>query len=99
MDRRRMGLKVEVESVNGGEDVFDAVSADAKVQPEHLVIIVNGIVGSVGVLVVVEYGGVKMCDVSRNKIGGGDGAGNITSGVGSRRRCIVTAHHSVLRLK
>ncbi|KAI7981562.1 hypothetical protein LOK49_Contig32G00039 [Camellia lanceoleosa] len=45
MDRRRMGLKVEVESVNGGEDVFDAVSADAKVQPEHLVSMVNGIVG------------------------------------------------------
>lgn len=46
MDRRRMGQKVEVESVNGGEDVFDAVSVDAKVQPEHLVIMVNGIVGS-----------------------------------------------------
>ncbi|KAI8012956.1 Phospholipid-transporting ATPase 2 [Camellia lanceoleosa] len=45
MDRRRMGLKVEFESVNGGEDVFDVVSADAKVQPEHLVIMVNGIVG------------------------------------------------------
>ncbi|KAI8014645.1 hypothetical protein LOK49_LG05G00074 [Camellia lanceoleosa] len=45
MDRRRMGLKVEVEYVNGGEDVFDAVSADAKIQPEHLVIMVNGIVG------------------------------------------------------
>ncbi|THG22458.1 hypothetical protein TEA_023029 [Camellia sinensis var. sinensis] len=46
MDRRRMGQKVEVESVNGGEDVFDAVSVDAKVQPEHLVIMVNGMVGS-----------------------------------------------------
>ncbi|KAJ9689554.1 hypothetical protein PVL29_014973 [Vitis rotundifolia] len=37
---------VEVESVDG-EDVFDAVAAaEAKVFPEHLVIMVNGIVGS-----------------------------------------------------
>ncbi|XP_011069882.1 uncharacterized protein LOC105155665 isoform X1 [Sesamum indicum] len=38
--------KVEVESTNGGEDVFDAAAAEAKVQPDHLVIMVNGIIGS-----------------------------------------------------
>ncbi|KAF8392924.1 hypothetical protein HHK36_021164 [Tetracentron sinense] len=35
------GQKVEVESVQGGEDVWDAASA-----PEHLVVMVNGIIGS-----------------------------------------------------
>ncbi|KAH7854782.1 hypothetical protein Vadar_017745 [Vaccinium darrowii] len=44
--RRRKGQKVEVESVNGGVDLFDAAAADAKVPPEHLVIMVNGIGGS-----------------------------------------------------
>lgn len=39
------GQKVEVENVNGGEDIFDAASAEAKVQPQHLVIMVNGLVG------------------------------------------------------
>ncbi|XP_009759145.1 putative lipase YDL109C isoform X1 [Nicotiana tabacum] len=42
----RKGQKVEIESVNDGEDVFDAASAKAKLQPEHLVIMVNGLVGS-----------------------------------------------------
>ncbi|KAJ9689555.1 hypothetical protein PVL29_014973 [Vitis rotundifolia] len=45
-DRAGKGRMVEVESVDG-EDVFDAVAAaEAKVFPEHLVIMVNGIVGS-----------------------------------------------------
>ncbi|WJZ98885.1 hypothetical protein VitviT2T_017378 [Vitis vinifera] len=45
-DRAGKGWMVEVESM-GGEDVFDAVvAAEAKVFPEHLVIMVNGIVGS-----------------------------------------------------
>ncbi|KAL3819535.1 hypothetical protein ACJIZ3_005440 [Penstemon smallii] len=38
--------KVEIEYVNGGEDVFDAAAAESKVQPDHLVIMVNGIIGS-----------------------------------------------------
>ncbi|XP_060171591.1 putative lipase YDR444W [Lycium barbarum] len=38
--------KVEIESVNDGEDVFDAASAKAKLQPEHLVVMVNGLIGS-----------------------------------------------------
>eukprot|EP00257_Ricinus_communis_P028025 XP_025015439.1 uncharacterized protein LOC8277519 [Ricinus communis] len=37
-------LKVEVDS--GGEDVFDAATVDSAVPPNHLVIMVNGIVGS-----------------------------------------------------
>lgn len=37
--------KVEIESANGGEDVFDAAAAEARVQPDHLVIMVNGIIG------------------------------------------------------
>ncbi|KAL3532866.1 hypothetical protein ACH5RR_006387 [Cinchona calisaya] len=48
-DRTNKGQKVEVESkVNneGGEDFFDAASAEAKVQPQHLVIMVNGLAGS-----------------------------------------------------
>ncbi|KAA8522776.1 hypothetical protein F0562_009199 [Nyssa sinensis] len=46
VDRPRAGQKVEVDSVNSGEDVFDAASAEAKVCPEHLIIMVNGIIGS-----------------------------------------------------
>ncbi|KAG8372418.1 hypothetical protein BUALT_Bualt12G0064100 [Buddleja alternifolia] len=39
--------KVEVESVNGGgKDVFDAAAAEARVKPDHLIIMVNGIIGS-----------------------------------------------------
>ncbi|KAI8565797.1 hypothetical protein RHMOL_Rhmol03G0289500 [Rhododendron molle] len=45
-DPRRKGQKVEVESVDGGVDFFDKAAADAKVPPEHLVIMVNGIGGS-----------------------------------------------------
>ncbi|KAL8493254.1 hypothetical protein ACS0TY_024465 [Phlomoides rotata] len=37
--------KVEVESADGGEDVFDAAAAEARVA-DHLVIMVNGIIGS-----------------------------------------------------
>lgn len=37
--------KVEIETVNGGEDVYDAAAAEGKVQPDHLVIMVNGIIG------------------------------------------------------
>ncbi|KAJ6863166.1 hypothetical protein NC652_039888 [Populus alba x Populus x berolinensis] len=37
-------LKVEVES--GGEDFMDAAVAEARVSPQHLVIMVNGIIGS-----------------------------------------------------
>lgn len=36
--------KVEVESANGGEDVFDAAAVEARVA-DHLVIMVNGIIG------------------------------------------------------
>ncbi|CAI0394048.1 unnamed protein product [Linum tenue] len=45
--RRRMkgGLKVEIDS--GGEDVLDAgVAAGSRAYPEHLVIMVNGLIGS-----------------------------------------------------
>lgn len=42
----KKGEKVEIESVNDGEDVFDAASAKAKLQPEHLVVMVNGLIGS-----------------------------------------------------
>ncbi|KAK9275146.1 hypothetical protein L1049_022405 [Liquidambar formosana] len=42
----RKGPKVEVESVSGGEDLFDAAAAEATLRPEHLVVMVNGIVGS-----------------------------------------------------
>ncbi|KAH6835383.1 alpha/beta-Hydrolases superfamily protein [Perilla frutescens var. hirtella] len=38
--------KVEIVAANGGEDVFYEAAADAKVQPDHLVIMVNGIIGS-----------------------------------------------------
>ncbi|KDP43809.1 hypothetical protein JCGZ_23017 [Jatropha curcas] len=38
------GLKIEVDA--GGETVFDAAAAKAMVSPDHLVIMVNGIVGS-----------------------------------------------------
>ncbi|CAK9143670.1 unnamed protein product [Ilex paraguariensis] len=44
--RPKKDREVEVESVSGGEDIFNAASAEAKVQPEHLVIMVNGIIGS-----------------------------------------------------
>lgn len=37
--------KVEVEAANGGEDLFDAAAAESRVQPDHLVIMVNGIIG------------------------------------------------------
>ncbi|XP_075514559.1 putative lipase YDR444W [Primulina tabacum] len=39
---------VEIETVDGGEDVFDAAAAAAKpmAQPDHLVIMVNGLIGS-----------------------------------------------------
>ncbi|KAL3643207.1 hypothetical protein CASFOL_014022 [Castilleja foliolosa] len=39
----KKGVEVEIESASGGEDVFDA---DPRVQPDHLVIMVNGIIGS-----------------------------------------------------
>ncbi|KAK4712949.1 hypothetical protein R3W88_018856 [Solanum pinnatisectum] len=42
----KKGQKVKIESVSDGEDVFDAASARAKLQPEHLVVMVNGLVGS-----------------------------------------------------
>ncbi|CAI9098572.1 OLC1v1035242C1 [Oldenlandia corymbosa var. corymbosa] len=42
----KKGQKVEVESDNGGEDFFDAATAEAKVQPQHLVVMVNGLAGS-----------------------------------------------------
>lgn len=37
--------KVEVEAASAGEDLFDAAAAESKVRPEHLVIMVNGIIG------------------------------------------------------
>ncbi|KAF3452825.1 hypothetical protein FNV43_RR03258 [Rhamnella rubrinervis] len=44
MDRRRGELKVELDS--GGVDIFDAASAaEAKAVPQHLVVMVNGLVG------------------------------------------------------
>ncbi|XP_043711243.1 uncharacterized protein LOC122660129 [Telopea speciosissima] len=45
-ERPRKGQKVELESVRGGEDVWDAASVEPKLFPEHLVIMVNGIIGS-----------------------------------------------------
>lgn len=36
-------LKVKVDS--GGEDLMDAGAAKARVSPQHLVIMVNGIIG------------------------------------------------------
>ncbi|GFY80670.1 alpha/beta-Hydrolases superfamily protein [Actinidia rufa] len=43
MDNRKKEKKVEVESVHGGEDIFDA---EKNMSQAHLVIMVNGIVGS-----------------------------------------------------
>ncbi|XP_015877480.1 putative lipase ROG1 isoform X2 [Ziziphus jujuba] len=44
-DNPRGGLKFELDS--GGEDIFDAATAaNAKAVPQHLVVMVNGIVGS-----------------------------------------------------
>ncbi|XWS73199.1 hypothetical protein CRYUN_Cryun02cG0105900 [Craigia yunnanensis] len=40
----KQGIKVEEDS--GGQDVFDADAMDSKVSPEHLVIMVNGLIGS-----------------------------------------------------
>lgn len=40
------GQKVEIESDTGGEDYFDAAAVTAKKYPEHLVVMVNGIIGS-----------------------------------------------------
>ncbi|KAJ8750977.1 hypothetical protein K2173_016158 [Erythroxylum novogranatense] len=37
---------VEIETDSGGEDVLDASAAQGKVSPEHLVVMVNGLVGS-----------------------------------------------------
>ncbi|KAK6944248.1 protein of unknown function DUF676, lipase-like [Dillenia turbinata] len=42
----KKGKRVEVESVDGGEDVYDAAVAEGKVFPDHLVVMVNGLVGS-----------------------------------------------------
>ncbi|PSS21071.1 Lipase [Actinidia chinensis var. chinensis] len=42
-DNRKKEKKLEVESVHGGEDIFDA---EKRMSQEHLVIMVNGIVGS-----------------------------------------------------
>ncbi|KAL6555826.1 hypothetical protein OROHE_007100 [Orobanche hederae] len=36
---------VEIEPASGGEDIFDAAAAETRVQPDHLVIMVNGIIG------------------------------------------------------
>lgn len=44
-ERATKGQKVEVESVSGGEDVLDAATTEEKVCPEHLVVMVNGIIG------------------------------------------------------
>ncbi|GFS36093.1 hypothetical protein Acr_00g0043950 [Actinidia rufa] len=43
MDNRKKEKKLEVESVHGGEDIF---VAEKRMSQEHLVIMVNGIVGS-----------------------------------------------------
>ncbi|XVF34265.1 hypothetical protein REPUB_Repub18cG0044500 [Reevesia pubescens] len=40
----KQGIKVEEDS--GGQDVFDANAMASKVSPEHLVIMVNGLIGS-----------------------------------------------------
>ncbi|KAK4374517.1 hypothetical protein RND71_005194 [Anisodus tanguticus] len=56
----KKGQKVEIESVNDGEDVFDAASAKAKLQPEHLVIMVNGLIGR-NLLIVKQYD-FDICD-------------------------------------
>ncbi|XP_057966993.1 uncharacterized protein LOC131157114 isoform X2 [Malania oleifera] len=44
--RPTKGQKVEIETVSGGEDVLDVAAAEARVVPEHLVVMVNGIIGS-----------------------------------------------------
>ncbi|XP_077238280.1 putative lipase ROG1 [Tasmannia lanceolata] len=43
--RVKKGRKLEVDSVPGGEDVWDSKSSEPKF-PEHLVVMVNGIIGS-----------------------------------------------------
>ncbi|VFQ70177.1 unnamed protein product [Cuscuta campestris] len=45
-DLSKTRSEVELVSVEGGEDVFHSSSVDSKVQPEHLVIMVNGLIGS-----------------------------------------------------
>ncbi|XVE71779.1 hypothetical protein DITRI_Ditri10aG0179000 [Diplodiscus trichospermus] len=40
----KQGIKVEEDS--GGQDIFDADAMESKVSPEHLVIMVNGLIGS-----------------------------------------------------
>ncbi|KAL3535338.1 hypothetical protein ACH5RR_003799 [Cinchona calisaya] len=44
--KKKVQRKVEVESDNGGLDFFDAAAAQSKVQPQHIVIMVNGLAGS-----------------------------------------------------
>ncbi|GAV92160.1 DUF676 domain-containing protein [Cephalotus follicularis] len=44
MEKRTKGLKVEADS--GGHNFFDSAAAEAKVPPDHLVIMVNGLIGS-----------------------------------------------------
>ncbi|KAM0939252.1 putative alpha/Beta hydrolase, lipase [Dioscorea sansibarensis] len=44
--KKTKGERVEVESVRGGEDLWNAAAEDHGVFPEHLVIMVNGLVGS-----------------------------------------------------
>ncbi|XP_010536936.1 PREDICTED: putative lipase ROG1 [Tarenaya hassleriana] len=45
-NNRGRGLKSEIDS--GGEDVFDSAAMESAEKPDHLVVMVNGIVGSAG---------------------------------------------------
>ncbi|KAL2928934.1 hypothetical protein RDABS01_034345 [Bienertia sinuspersici] len=47
-DNRMLQIQrnVEVESVDGGEDVMDSAMVEAKLTPQHLVVMVNGLIGS-----------------------------------------------------
>ncbi|KMT03345.1 hypothetical protein BVRB_8g198810 [Beta vulgaris subsp. vulgaris] len=43
---QHLGEKVETESVGGGQEVMDSAMVEAKLSPQHLVVMVNGLIGS-----------------------------------------------------
>lgn len=43
---QQLGNKTETESVAGGQDVVDSAMVEAKLSPKHLVVMVNGLIGS-----------------------------------------------------
>lgn len=42
---QHLGEKVETESVGGGQEVMDSAMVEAKLSPQHLVVMVNGLIG------------------------------------------------------